>query len=135
MAAYAYDADPSDLQDALSDLDAMMAEWETKSIDIDWPLSSNPPTDADIEADSLAPLSAVSAIFLNLAVRIAPDIGKTVSTELAGQAKAAFDALQGAHTKPPRRRLQGLPSGAGARRTGYGSTGFNPLPDVKTDFS
>lgn len=129
MAEHVNDADPEHLKDALTDLDAMMGEWHKKDIEIGWKLTLNP-DDADIDADSGAPWAANSAIFLNLALRIAPDYGKEPSAQLRIDAKNAFDTLQGQFLKPSIRRTRGMPSGAGNnRRYGGSFSDFNPLPE------
>lgn len=135
MASYVYDADPEDLQAAMMRLDAMMAEWHKRGIQIGWPVATDPKT-ADLDTDTLAPWSANSAIYLNLALRISPSIGKEPSAQTRIDAKMAFNTLQGQFTKPRLKRMRGLPSGAGNRRFGSGSSranGYDPLPDTGAD--
>ena len=135
IASYDYDTDPSELQDALVDLDAMMAEWHEKGIRIGWPQTSSPES-ADLDTESFAPLRANSAIYLNLACRVAPDYGKEASPSVMSLAASTFKTLQSHYVKSPRRRLQGLPAGAGNRhrfRGGLYNGGFNPLSDERDD--
>lgn len=115
LGSFAYDADPEDLQDALTELDAMMAEWSERGIDIGWPLSADP-KNAKLETDTGAPDRANTAIFYNLAVRLAPDYGRTIAATVHSTAQSSFKRLLAHYTKIPKmikgRRL----SGAGNRR-------------------
>lgn len=69
------DVEPQSMQDAVDDLEAMMAEWyqDGKGIITGYVFSDddNPPAEGD---DHGLRSSAVSAVFHNLACRIAPDM-------------------------------------------------------------
>ena len=110
--AYGYDLDPDQLQSALRKLDGMMAQWNGKGIRLGYPLSSSP-SSTTLDQDSEVPDYANEAIYLNLALRIAPGFGKMPSRELKQFAKQAYNALLSRSTMPNERQITNLPKGAG----------------------
>jgi len=113
FASYAYDLEPEQLQAALRRLDAMIATWNAKGIRLGYPLPSTP-ENSDLDTETNVPDSANEAIYTNLAIRVAPSVGKAVSIDTKAAAKAAYDAMMLAFSVPPERQLQGdMPSGAG----------------------
>jgi hypothetical protein len=111
--SYIYDAMPEQLQSVLRRLDAMMATWNAKGIRIGYPLPSSP-NNSDINEQTNVPDAANEAIYLNLAIRIAPMIGKTIQQETKQAAKAAYDALLIKTAHPLQMQYPGtLPAGAG----------------------
>ncbi|SFU94300.1 packaged DNA stabilization gp4 family protein [Xenorhabdus koppenhoeferi] len=68
------DIEPQSMEDAVNDLEMMMAEWYQDGAGIDagyrFADADNPPTDGDEHGMKS---SAISAVIHNLAVRIAPD--------------------------------------------------------------
>ena len=83
---------PDEEQGILRRLDAQMALWDSKDIRVGYLLTSDP-DDADLDAPSGIPDAAVEAVFLNLAIKLAPGYGKTLSPDTRISAKAAYDAL------------------------------------------
>jgi len=77
---------------ALLQLDAMMAAWNSVGIRIGYPLPSSP-QNSDIDAETGVPDAANQAIYLNLAVLIAPSIGKEASPATKALAKSSYDSL------------------------------------------
>ena len=61
------------------------------------------------------PDSANEAIYLNLAIRIAPGYGKVISPSTMANAKNALNGLQSISAKPDEMQITGLPRGAGGR--------------------
>jgi hypothetical protein len=74
-ASYTYDIQPEQLQAGLRRLEAMMGTWNGRGIRLGYPLSSNPDS-AELDVSSNVPDSANEAIYTNLAIRIAPIVGK-----------------------------------------------------------
>jgi len=110
--AYGYDLDPDQLQSALSKLDGMMAQWNGKGIRLSYPLPSSP-TNSTLDQETEVPDYANEAIYLNLALRIAPGFGKVPARELKQFAKQAYNVLLSRSTIPSERQITDLPKGAG----------------------
>jgi hypothetical protein len=106
IADYVYDLEPEQIQAALRKLEGMMGMWDSKGIQIGFPISANPET-ADLDTETNAPDSANEAIYTNLAKRIAPSLGKPISQETKDQAKYSYKELLNAAASP--REMQ-LPS-------------------------
>lgn len=123
---YQYDLDPEELNDALLDLDAMMAEWNAKNIRIGYPLPSEP-ENASTATETNVQDAANAAIYLNLAIRIAPALGKEVSQRLMKSAKDAYRSL---YSKAVRNNVKEMdmpatmPRGAGQKYWRNASTPF-----------
>lgn len=92
MADYVFDLQPEQLQSALTRLDAMLAEWNAKGLRLGYSLPSSP-QDSDLDEPTFTPDSAWEAIITNLAIRIAPGYGKTVSPDTKVTAKTAYNTL------------------------------------------
>lgn len=111
--SYSYDLDPAQLESGMRRLDAMMATWNGKGIRLGYPIP-NSPEDADLDEETNVPDAANEAIYLNLAIRIAPTIGKTASMETKASAREAFDQLLIMAVTPNEMQMPGtMPSGAG----------------------
>ena len=130
LAAYVFDLTPDQMQSALRRLDAMVAGWNATGIRIGWPMPSSP-MNSDIDVDTAVPDSANEAIYLNLALSLAPSFGKVVSPETKINANSARNNLLN-HTLAPTPECQfpgTLPLGAGAKPwRGSGHTHFIPAP-------
>lgn len=116
LAAYVFDLTPEQLQSALRRMDAMIGGWNANGVRISYPLPSNP-EDSALDADSGVPDFANEAIYLGLAVRLAPSFGKTVSPETKAFADMAYSnmANQVAIPTPERQLPQTMPRGAGTK--------------------
>lgn len=116
LAAYVFDLTPEQMQSALRRLDAMVAGWNANGIRIGWPMPSNP-DNSDIDADTGAPDIANEAIYLNLAVRLAPSFGKVLSPDTKAGADFAYSNLlnQTSSPTPERQAPNTLPRGAGTK--------------------
>lgn len=116
LAAYVFDLTPEQLQSALRRMDAMVGGWNANGVRIGYPLPSNP-DDSRLDDDSGVPDFANEAIYLGLAVRLAPSFGKTVAPETKAFANMAYSnmANQVAIPTPERQLPQTMPRGAGTK--------------------
>lgn len=113
LASFVYALQPNQLASALRRLDAMMAHWNSFGVRLGYPIPSNP-EDSTLDQESGVPDSANEAIFLNLAIRLAPGFGKTVSPDTKMNAKEAYIGLMAKSVKPNEMQFpRTLPSGAG----------------------
>lgn len=112
-AASAFDLDGDILQRALYKLDAMMATWDKKGIQLGYPLTLSP-EDSDLDTDTELPFTANEAVYLNLAIRVAASIGKVASNETKAAARIAYRALLNDAAMPNEMQLpRDMPRGAG----------------------
>jgi hypothetical protein len=143
--AYEFDLQPEDLQNALRKLDAMMAAWggaggvrigyaggdgkglgatvgfvsvTTKTVE-----EGAPGFASDLGTDTTVPDWAYEALYLNLALRLCPDYGKTPSPLTVTHARNALEAVRSRTTPVATRRIGGY---AGAGNTAWGAM---HLPD------
>lgn len=120
--SYTFDSQPEEYQTALRRLDAMMATWgDTANIRINYVGGNG---FGDIGVESTVPDWAVAAMYLNLAINLAPSYGKVASPETKINAKAAFDAVMNETTERRTRYIGGY---AGAGRLPY-----TRLPEAPT---
>jgi len=116
LGSYALDASPSELQDAMQMLDALMARWTDRGIVFDtiYPQPASIDT-GDLDDDSNVPSYASEAVYLNLALRIAPGFGKTPSPDTKRDARRAYSDVLAKFVVGTEVSLKGLPRGAGAK--------------------
>lgn len=108
-----YNVGPDQMARALNRLDAMMATWYGAGIHVGYALASNP-GDSSLESDSGLADITVEAVYLNLAIRLAPGRGKTVTPELRSSASQAYGTLERAAAQPLQQQFRSsLPLGAG----------------------
>ena len=92
---YVFDTTPSQKQTALSRLDAMMASWQDDGINTGYGVEDDPSADT-ITGDSGISQEYVRAVFLNLAVEMAPSFGKQVMQQTIFAARKSYSrALRG----------------------------------------
>lgn len=128
-AAYQFDLEPDQLQTAMYRLDAMMATWNGKGIRLGYPLPSSPEL-ADLDTETNVPDSANEAIYTNLAIRIAPSVGKTVSQDTKTAAREAYRVLLSRAAMPGEQQLpETMPRGAGNKPWDLDSTFVDPPDD------
>lgn len=134
LASYVYDLDAEQLQPALNRLDAMLAAWNAKGIRVGYPISSSP-SNSDMDTPTSVSDAATEAIYLNLALRLAPSVGKTVSLETKENARSAYlSLLHKVVGTPSARKMPGtMPAGAGNRRWRSNSNPFLDAPDSTID--
>lgn len=119
LAGHVFDLDAEVLESALRSLDSMMAEWFDLGIDLGYPLPSSPDL-SEIGDDSNVALSACTAIWTNLAVRLAAKHGKTLTAETKGMASSGYNRLLRIAVAPPAQQCSGLPlTGAGNKPWRY----------------
>ncbi len=112
-AEYAYDLQTEQLQAALRRLDAMMATWNGRTIRVGYPLPDSP-QDSSLDEGTNVPDIANEAIYLNLALRIAPIVGKVVSPETKTSARGAYQELLKRAAMPNEMQFpETLPAGQG----------------------
>jgi hypothetical protein len=116
LAAYVFDLTPEQLDSALRRMDAMVGGWNANGVRINYPLSSTPQS-SNLDDDSGVPDFANEAIYLGLAVRLAPSFGKTVAPETKAFADMAYSnmANQVAIPTPERQMPQTMPRGQGTK--------------------
>lgn len=112
LALYDFDIQPEQLDSALKKLDAMMATWNSK-LRLSYPLPSSPQL-SSLDTDTTVPDSANEAIYLNLAIRLAPTYGKAVSMETKQTAHQAYSSLLSIAAMPLEAQFNNsIPAGAG----------------------
>ncbi len=127
FASYEFDLSPERQQAALRRLDAMMAEWNGKGIRLGYPIPTSP-TSSDLDEQTSVPDWSNEAIILNLAVRIAPSVGKVVSPDTKIAAKMAYNTLLTRSAAPTEMQFPDtLPLGAG-HKAPTADTVFFPAP-------
>lgn len=114
LAAYVFDLTDEQMQSALRRMDAMVAGWNANGVRIGYPLPSNP-DDSDLDESSGVPDFANEAIYLGLAVRLAPSFGKTVAPETKAFADMAYSNMANQVAVPtPEIQMPGyMPRGQG----------------------
>jgi hypothetical protein len=129
LAAYVFDLQPQQLEGALRRLDAMMATWNGKGIRLGYPLPSAPNA-SDLDQDTNVPDAAIEAMILNLAIRIAPGYGKTVSPDTKSSAKNAYNQVIARAAFPVEMQLDAMsiPSGQGNKGWRYYNDPFLRTP-------
>lgn len=130
LASYVFDLSPEQMQAALRRLDAMMATWNRLGIKLGYPIPSSP-ENSDLDEESNIPDYAAEAVFLNLGLRNAPSIGKTVSSQTIKFAKETYNQLLLDASRPPEMQLPGtMPSGSGNKPHRVGSDPFLEQPNT-----
>lgn len=116
LANYVFDLTPEQLDSARRRLDSMMAGWNSNGIRVGYPIPASS-TDGNIDDDSCVPDYANEAIYLNLAARIAPTVGKTLSQETKQFADMAYNNLMNQTSAPiiERQLPYTMPRGAGTK--------------------
>jgi hypothetical protein len=121
LAEYTFDMQPEQYQGAARRLDAMLMTWNGRGLRLG-PNISATAAGADLAADMGIPDIANEAIILNLAIRLAPSYGKTVSPDTKASALEGKNTLFARFAKPiPQRFPHDLPLGAGNKPWRYGN--------------
>tara|TARA_R110000744_G_scaffold352095_3_gene458151 strand:- start:15523 stop:15999 length:477 start_codon:yes stop_codon:yes gene_type:complete len=132
LASYVYDLQPEQLESALRRMDSMMANWYSKGISVGYPLPSTP-TDSSLDEASNIPDIYAMAIYTNLAIQIAPGMGKTPSPQTVKLANSSYrDAMIRSVTPKPVRYPAGMPVGAG-NKPRAGTHVFSGEPELGLD--
>lgn len=115
LASYVFDMEPEQLQSAVVRMDLLVGSWEADGVTIGYPASSSPAT-ADLNTEVTISDVAAQAIYKNLALSLAPTLGKKVSPETKVSARTAYRNLLKNNSTPINRQLpETLPRGAGNR--------------------
>ena len=114
LASYAFDLQPEQFQAGLRRLDNMMATWNSRGIRIGYPLVDSP-SGSSLDDTTDVTDEAVEAMVGNLAIRIAPMLGKTVSPDTKATARSAYMALLSRRTETLEmvNDASAIPAGAG----------------------
>lgn len=127
LASYIFDITADQLESALRRLDLMVASWQARNIQIGYPLPASP-GNSNIDEEIQTSLNNNEALVLNLAVRLAPAYGKSVSPDTKATAKLLYDQLLIEAAMPFEQQfVRTLPLGAGYKRT---DQVFVNLPDL-----
>jgi hypothetical protein len=130
LASYIFDITADQLESALRRLDLMVASWQARNIQIGYPLPASP-GNSNIDEEIQTSLNNNEALVLNLAVRLAPAYGKSVSPDTKATAKLLYDQLLIEAAMPYEQQfVKTLPLGAGYKRTDQvfvNSPDLNPL--------
>lgn len=132
LSGYVFDLTAEELDMALGRLDRMAATWDAKGIRLGYNL---PPSHDDSSTDDEAgiPDWAEDAFIANLALRLAPTKGKTVSAETKVAARDAYKALLiGNYEIPQMQMPRHMPIGSGNRRNTKNQQFFAPVDRVTT---
>lgn len=129
LAAYSFDLQPEQVEDALRRLDNMMALWNSKGIRLGYPLPSSPGA-SDPDQQVGVPDEAIEPMVLNLAIRIAPAYGKVMMPETKATASLGYKTLLMNSARPQEMQLDALaiPAGAGNKQWRYDQDPYLPLP-------
>lgn len=112
LAEYNFDLSPEEWATARRRLDSMMAQWETL-VSIGYLMPSDP-DDSDLDDDTNLPQGTVDAVALNLALQLAPGLGKTPAIETKIAAKDGKNRVLAQFAVIPQKQYSGnLPVGSG----------------------
>lgn len=130
IANYEFDVTPDEQLMVLRRMDTMMATWEARGVRVGYLFPATPGA-SDPDDDSGLPDSANETVFLNLAIRVAPSFGKTVSADTKKSARDGWDLLLIAAAQPiPQQLPSTLPRGAGQKSWRAQNQPFFPQPST-----
>lgn len=134
LASYDFDLQPQEMESALQRLDAMVATWNGKGIRLGYSLPSEP-GNSDQDQDLSVPDAAVEALIYNLAIRLAPGYGKTVSPDTKMIAASAYNQLIAQSVKPVEMQINPdfVPAGAGNKTWRFVDDPFLRKPQETLD--
>lgn len=113
IASYNFDLSAEMLAEGMKRLDSMMAAWNAKGMRLGYPIPSSP-SQGSLDDDTYIPDSANEAVYQNLAIKIAPMVGKQVSPDLKQSAAMAYNIMLAKNMEIPERQLSvTIPAGAG----------------------
>lgn len=131
LAEYNFDISPDEMATARKRLDRMMAEWETK-VSTGYMIPLNP-DDSDVDDECGVPDGIINAMAMNLAVRLAPGLGKVLTVETRVAAKSGYDTMLGFLAVIPSIKYPNtLPVGAGNKPLPGRREFFNSNPNITT---
>jgi len=135
LGVYNFDFESEQFESALRKLDTMIATWNGEGYRLPYPLHDSP-AESTLDEDSSLPDYALEAVYLNLAIRIAPSYGKALTPIMLTTAKQAKDAIISRQTRPPEIQPNAMVAGQGSK---YWRGTENPFisdqEDILTDGS
>jgi hypothetical protein len=130
LAGYIVDISPEEQQTALRRLERMMAMWDARGIRIGYNLAGMNATLNDLTG---APDWSEDPIITNLALRLAPTLGKQVSIDTRKAAREGYTTLcMGNYEIPNMQMPRHMPIGLGNRRNTKNQQFFAPVDRVTT---
>lgn len=112
-ASYQFDLKPELLESAMRKMDGMMATWNGLGIRVGYPIPTSP-ENSNLDDATGVPDRANEAIYTNLAIRIAPGVGKSVPREVLTIADMSYKQLLNKSAIPKEKQMPNtLPLGAG----------------------
>ena len=124
LGSYAFNLQPAQLQDAMIKMDSMLGNWETSGIYLGYPIPETPLA-SDLDVDTTVDVRSNEAIYLNLAIKIAPSFGKQIAHETRVNAKQAYNKLLNRATIAPKLKYaDGTLAGSGNKERVF-------LPDIE----
>ncbi|MFA5040011.1 MAG: packaged DNA stabilization gp4 family protein [Bdellovibrionales bacterium] len=133
IGSYNFDLPPEMLEMGRKRLDAMMATWNAKGMRLAYPIPSNP-NEGDLDEDSNVPDSVNEAVYLNLAIRLAPAFGKQIAPEMKQEAFRAFNVAMAKNmTIQERQGSQTIPAGQGNKWRKFYSPYLLRAEDLPSD--
>ena len=123
-----FDLGPEVLESARARLDGMMAEWNARGIRLGYPIGADP-NDGDLDTVTGVPDAANQAVYLNLAIVLAPSFGRTPMPETKANARRSLSTIEARSAQPRQMQYPAqLPRGAGAKSWRYRRP-FYPRPE------
>lgn len=125
LAPYNFDIQPELKESIRARMDSMVAEWMERGLQLSYDLG------ADLNSEAGVALVHNAAVYLNLAIRIAPGLGKIPSAETKSAAAQTMDSLWIQAAQPQEQQMPAsMPRGEGQKpwRTTYYP--FFPKPDT-----
>ncbi len=130
---YQYDLDSEQLQLGMKRLDSMLMSWNNQGVRLGYAQPSSP-QNGDLDTQAGTPDRGDEAIYTNLAIRIAPSIGKTAPMELKATARNAFRQLIRHYAQPIEKQFPDtLPRGAGNKAWRWDRDNFMNRPEDPID--
>lgn len=125
LANYVFDLQPEQLQAGLRRLDNMMATWNSRGLRLGYPLPDSP-GGSDLDEETNVTDEAIEAMVGNLAIRLAPLFGKTVSPDTKAAARSAYMALLSRRSQLLEKRIDvnAIPAGQGVKYWRFNSDPF-----------
>lgn len=131
LASYVFDLTPEEMLWGCRRMDAMLGSWSAKGVQIGYAFGATP-TSTDLDQDSGIALTAVTAVYLNLAINLAAGKGKNLARSTTAFAKDAYDSMlvQLAQDQmQPQQFRSGVPQGAGNKPYRNVTRPFLPEPE------
>ena len=127
LASYVFDLTADELQSAVRRLDAMVGQWSVKGINIGYSFTVSP-ENSSLNTETNVPNTANEAIILNLAMRIAPQFGKTPSVDTKLGAISGYQTLLMQNANVLQQQYPStMPAGAGNKDVDWP---FLPVPSI-----